>query len=239
MYGRANTHQITLLDGNGAEITPSSDAPSIYLFSSQPTLSIAAAGTGAVQGPITSWSGSGATRTFTIAAVTDSQPTSTTRFKDYWLGVNFKLTSGGSTTTLIEEIYFERAVTQNPALVLKAADAKEIYPAIASYLSDAQINNYLIGALDDLKTDLEAKGIEWITVQNTNRFKRAAIFRAIADASLGQMQNQNDKFQERYKLYSAKYDAQMSAIQAVVDEDLDGAPEAIVKAKPNYYITYR
>lgn len=236
-YGKDITHKVTFLDGNGVEITPSDDAPNIYLFDAFPSRNVAIAGTGALDSG--SWTGSGSTRAIAFDAVTDPDPNSATHFKEYWIAINFTAEASGQSQCVVEKIRIERTWTQDPRLSIAAQDAKDVYPAISSYLSDDQITQYLIGAIDDLKTDLEAKGVEWQTVCNATKFKRAAIFRAIADASLSQHREQGDKFEKRYVEYSKKYEIQLTAINVIVDDDGDGEPEEIKEARPSYFIAYR
>lgn len=238
LYGKANTIQISLIDSDKTELVPSSDSPTIYLFNSQPSRQAAAAGTGSIQ-TISSWTGAGTDRAITITAIADPEPTSATRYKEYYLAINFTLANSGQVQTLIEQIVFERVLAQADNLALNAQDAKAIYPTIGSYLSDALINNFLTGAIDDTKTELQGKGIDWVTVKNPKDFKRAIIFKAIADASLSQIQEDNDKFSKRYDIYSTRANKLLGIITAVVDADNDGTPEQETKSKPSYYIMQR
>lgn len=238
LYGKANVVQISLLDSEGLELLPSNDNPTIYLFSSFPDRTAAAAGTGAVQ-TISAWTGTGTDRAITIAAVSDPEPTSNTRHKEYYLGINFTLAASGQVQTLIEQVIFERALAQIDNLSITAQDAKNIYPAISSYLSDAQITSYIVGSTEELKTELKAKAIDWASVKNPRDFKRVIIYRAIADASFSQIQEQDDKFSKRYDAYQERAKKLLTAIDAIIDTDKDGVPDTAAPSKPNYYIMVR
>lgn len=238
LFGKSNVVQITLLDSQRLELTPSADSPTIYLFSSLPNRTAAAAGTGAVQ-TVSAWTGTGSDRAITLTAIADPEPTSATRIKEYYLGINFTLAVSGQVQTLIELITFERPLAQIDNLSINAQDAKNIYPAISSYLSDSQINNYIAGSTEELKLELSGKGIDWATIKNPRDYKRVIIYRAIADASLSQIQEQDDKFSKRYDTYLARATKVLASIDAILDTDKDGIPDAVTPTKPNYYIMQR
>lgn len=238
LFGVSNVINVSLLDNERQEITPSADSPTIYVFDSLPSRTAAAAGTGAIQ-TISSWTGSGSKRAVTIAAISDPDPASSARYKEYYLGINFTLVASGQVQTTIERFEVERVLSQVDNLTITAQDAKDIYPTISAYLSDALIAKYITGAIDDVKAELSGKGIDWAAIKNPKDYKRAIVFKAIADASLSQIQEPEDKFEKRYNIYTARADKLLSCTTAVIDTDKDGTPDKVTPSKPNYYIMMR
>lgn len=185
-----------------------SQAASCYLFSTLPTLAEAQAGTGAIASA-TTWTQSDQhpyPNYYSYAAVSDPEQGITEDFsKTYYEAVNFRLQSGQQVQTLVRafDIYRIREQEDNPDA--SVALIKEVFPAISSYLTDAEITTYIKLALDEMKIDLTAQGWSWSKLIDLDQTRLAIAYRAIALGSLAQIRQQNDRHELRYNEFNKKY----------------------------------
>lgn len=226
---------------NGKPINLPVQDPTIYLFSAQPTLAAAAAGTGAVQ-TCTSWTQATVepwTLTYSFTAINDPAPTSSTPSLTYWEALLYKLKTGAQVQTLLRTIELERVSGAPEQPETSTEDLVNIYPAITSYATEQQLKEFLAIAIQEIKTELESKGIEWAHVGNLTKLKLALAYKTISLVALSQIRERQDKHEYRYTEFDAKYQAQMQTIKLKVDEDQDGSYELEKESSKFYFISER
>ena len=228
IFGKDITRKFYALE-DSEPINLYSQAPAIYLFTDQPSLTVARAGTGALQ-TVNYWSettGIPYTRTYTFTAVDDPAPTSTTPPSSYyWEAINYYAKSGGQLQTKLRTIELEKPSATETVPGTTAQDLKDIYPAIDSYVeSDSELEQFIVVAQDEIKSQLKSKGIEWGTIENLKEFKYALAFLAIQYLSESQIVEASDKFAIRAEIYSKKYETALSRITVTHDTDNDGMPD--------------
>jgi hypothetical protein len=206
-----------------------SQAPAIYLFSAQPSLTVARAGTGALQ-TVNHWIeslGIPYTRTYTLPAVNDPAPTSTTPPTSYfWEAINYYAKSGGQLQTKLRTIELEKPSATETIPGTTAQDLIDIYPAINNYVeTDSELETFITVAQDEIKSRLKSEGIEWGTIENLKEFRYALAFLAIQYLSESQIVEASDKFAIRAEIYSKKYETALSRITVKHDTDNDGQPD--------------
>lgn len=226
---------------NDVPLSLPSQTPTIYVFDRKPSLTEAAAGTGAIK-TISTWSQDTSSPygcTYTITAIDDPQPTSLTDYKEYWEALNFYAKVGADVAPVIRKITLSRILGQDSQPGTSITDLKNIYPAISAYLSDAQLTQFLTIALDEIKLTLKAKGLDWAKLHELYELKLALAYKAITLCSLSQIREPEDRFAVRWKTFSDMYESLITNIKLSYDSDGDGEAEAPVEAKRGYWIAAR
>lgn len=240
IFGKSITRKFYPVE-DGEPINLVSQAPSIYLFSEQPTRTVAAAGTGALE-TINYWIESAQSpyvRTFTIPAIDDPEPTGTTPQADYWLAINYKAEATEQTQTDIKSITVERAKSTSDIPGTKVQDVVDVYPDIYSYASFDQITAKLDNALSELKLELKGKGLEWGNLSNLKDLKLALAYKVIQLVAESQLVEGGDKFDLRRQLYKEKYEEIMKLVVLAYDVDGDGDPDTTEQAQSIAVIAFR
>lgn len=226
-FGHSFTRQAFFLEGDEYINLPS-QAPAIYLFDSMPNRDDALAGTGAFS-TISYWTENTSTpfnRNYTIPPIADPSPSSSVRIRNYWEAINFIATTSGQTQTLIRSFDLERAQALPESPLSTAQELKDIYPAITNYLTDAQLLMFGQIAEDEMQIDFEAAGYDWGQLHSLKKARLCLAYKTIALASLSQFKEPDDRFHERYKIFSEKYSTMLKNIKLPVDTDDDGAADA-------------
>jgi hypothetical protein len=238
-FGRSITRQLFPTEGDEPISLPS-QSPSIYLFTEMPSLEDAAAGTGAFS-TISYWTHALTEpypRTYSIPPIYDPEPTGSTPSRGYWEAINYVHAAGGQTRTLLRQFDVERGEALDSQPGTTRQDVIDAYPAITNYLSEPQIDEFISIALVLLKVDLEASGMRWSRIKDLHKTKLALTFRTIAEGSLSQVKDPNDRFAFRAAEYERKYKNILSKITLPYDKDGDGEAES--EGKPvnkAWYIT--
>lgn len=226
---------------NGKPINLPVQDPTIYLFSAQPTLAAAAAGTGAVQTCL-SWTQQTVdpwALTYSFTSISDPSPTSSTPSLTYWEALLYKLKTGAQVQTLLRTIELERVSGAPEQPEASTQDLVDIYPAITSYASEQELKEHLSTAIQEMRTDLEAKGVEWSHVGNLSKLRLALAYKTISMVALSQIREREDKHELRFNLFENKYQAQMQTVKLKIDEDKDGSYEVEKEASRVYYVNER
>lgn len=221
-----------------------SQAPQIFLYSAQPTLSQAATGSGAIGGSYTVayWADTAPApfaKTYTIPAIPDPSPTSNTPSRGYWEAINFVLKSGGQTQTVVRQFDVERTAETDSFPTITTTDLTNVYPAISAYLSTGQMDAFIVIALQELKIDLDDKGYKWTDLFKLDKLTLAAAYKTISLCALSQIKERDDRFELRFKIFSDRYDTIMSKTKLLIDTDGDNSPDEEAPAQPNYMIVTR
>lgn len=226
-----------------AAFTPSDTAqtPSIYVFDAMPSRTVAAAGTGAVAGPIATWTWNAGTKgfSFTIPAIDDPTPTSTDSQKIYYLGISFKLAAAEQTQTVVQGLTLYRVVGHQTSVGVTLDDMAQYFPQVGAYSSESQRLGYIAEAISEVQDKLRSAGYAWSRINRPDRLKRVVTLRSLALLLLFQVQAGNDKFMVKYlELKQMAKDA-FDALKIEYDADGDGVVDAVTEPSSNMALLIR
>lgn len=215
---------------NDIPLSIPSQAAEIYLFENRPTWEAARAGTGALQ-TLSTWTQSGVSpypQEYSFTPVDDPEPTQNLLSRSYWEAINFVAELTEQKQTVIREFTLERPRGNEDTPETTVDDVKEVFPAINSYLTDAQIEGFLSVAEASLKDNLLGRGVRWSRVAALSNTRLAIAYKALALSSLSQIKESGDRHAIRYTEFNKLYETTMLAVPLEVDQDDDG--KADVKA---------
>lgn len=218
---------------DGTPINLPTQTPEVFLFSAQPSLEDAIAGTGAFS-TISAWTEVSTTpyeRRLSYPPIYDPEPTSSSTSLGIWEVIKFRYESGGAVQSKMQYFDVQRPEAASSDPGTSTTDIIAAYPAISSYLTTDQLGAILGQARILMRTDIEAAGFKWSRVQNLDQTKLALAYRAIAESSLSQVREPNDRFAYRYDIYSKKYKDELSKITFKHDRDGDGQVDEIAPAQ--------
>jgi hypothetical protein len=213
-------------DQTPAGLLTSSNLVAIYVFDQMPSRNAAANGTGAVQ-TITSWTWDASKNGFSysIAAISDPDPTSTTPVRTYWRAINFRLQASQQVQTVLQSFDLERVT--GPAFTIEVSDSDlaAYFPQVTSYSSAAQRLAYVAQAKEEVRARLRVKGFQWAKIHRADRLDMAVTFKALSMLMLAQVQQPGDKFAMKYTEFKSMYENALESIQFEYDADGNGQPE--------------
>lgn len=215
--------------------------PTIYIFSSQPSLNDARDGGGAIA-TISSWTQSSASPyecTYTIPAIDDPAPESNIPQRTYYEAINYIAQSSEQTQTVLRSFDVERGSGADSEHAVTYTDLQTVYPAITGYANSTQLNNFIEIGKQEIQLKLKGKGVRWSDIQNQDELKRAIAYRSIQLLSESQIALPDDKFVTRREIYKEKFNESMNDIVLYVDTDKDGIPDQVKVGRPGYVITSR
>lgn len=185
---------------------------------------------------MSSWTAVGTTRaTYNLPAVSDPNPTSDRRSWQLWEAIKYRLSSGGDVQTEYRSIDVSRAIVGDSVPGTTKEDLKALFPALASYLSDARIDDILDLAGLRMKLDLKANGVEYGKARNLWETKLALAFLAISmNADALYLKTNQDAFRERAKDYEQKYTDALKKIALPYDGNADGEVDQVKQAQPTF-----
>lgn len=218
-------------------ILPSQN-PTIYIFDEKPSRTNAAAGTGATA-TVTTWTAQDVppyVRFWTVPAIDDPSTDSADQYETYWEAINFRYQTSEQVQTIVRafDVYRGQATAELPQIAIQ--DFKNHYPGLASYVSEAELEEFGALALDTLRTDLSNKGLDWYKLRNHVELKLPLVYKAIAMAALSQIRAEGDRFQIRYNEFNRLYGEALAALKLPYDSDGDGEPEGQIQAGTSYWI---
>lgn len=239
-FGKDFTRALYSYDATTQPIQLPSQTPTIYIFSSEPNRTEAAAGTGAIQ-TISSWTIASTTpyaATYTVTAIDDPEPTGAVAVREYWEAINYIAKTAGQVQTKIRSFEIGR-IAGGDSFPSLGTSLTDLYPAITAYLTTDQITQFASLAREEMRLELRAKGIEWEQVSGLNDTYIGLAYKTIALAVLSQIKEQGDRHEIRYREFSAKYEAFMSTLKLPYDEDGDGSPDTTVTPIVTQWVTIR
>lgn len=215
----------------GESINLPSQSPAIYLFSSQPSIADALAGTGSVRTK-TYWIESNSKpyrRTYTIDPINDPAPTSGSGAKTigYWESINYVRSAGGQTQTLLRYFEVERTPSTDSHPETTVEDLKAVMPSIGKYCSDGQLSDNLETALTLLKLHIKSRGLEFTKYSRLDELTLALAYKTISIANRGLIQTPDDKHNYLYNEFESLYAKAMNQILLPYDSDGDGQPDTV------------
>lgn len=221
-FGKAFDHLFYLQDIEGNALTPSADAPAIYLYDNRPSRANVTAGSGAPIQTVVTWADVSDAKKASFAAVTDPDPSGSMFTREYWIGVKFTLATSGSVQVIIQKVWLSRAASQDSKIGTDPEYVKKICPRVGSYLTNAQIVDYIAQAFTEMRLEFEADGKKWAYLQEVNRFKLVLAYKAIELAGLGRRKREGDRHDLLAKEFSERYEKKLAEILAPYDVDGDG-----------------
>lgn len=241
IFGKDITRSFTADDGQAAVLLPT-QAPTIYIFSTYPTLDGAQNGTGAVA-TISTWQQSLATGecTYTIPAIADPYPESAFVERDYFEAINYILQTSGQTQTKIRGFSIRRADALESIPGTTPADIKAAWPHVNAYITDAQLEKAIGLAEIQVRHDLAAKGYTWGRIFNLADTRIGIAFKAIEMAAAGEMSRNGaqEKFAWMVNYFAGKYADYMGTIKLPMDKDGDGVADITIDARAPYQVITR
>lgn len=199
---------------------------SVSLFSSIPSLSDAQSATGALISQGFGFAGQSVNPfavTYTLPATADPSPGSFRQAWQYWEAINFRLTSGAQIQTEFRGVVFERAVGGDVVPQTTASDAEGIFPAIQAYVTEAQINQFITNALEQMQIDMEGSGVEWAQARQLKKYKLTLGYLVVAMASESQITGKNgEAHAARATMFRKMYDGNMKKIKLPYDSIKSG-----------------
>lgn len=238
LFNKDITRQFIALEDDRPFKLPTQN-PTIYVYTQKPSLTEAAAGTGAVAAAVTSWNQSSVDpypNTYTLTAIADPASTSDVPSRVYWESITYITKTAGTSITHLRSFIVERADTKSGYPSITGEDLAEIYPAITSYLNSSELAAMIANNLEELIIDLEARGLDWGKLGDLRKLRLALAYKCIAESCLSEVKQEGDRFDYRYNKFLEKYNAALKAVQLPYDEDGDGKAEAVVQAKRGYWI---
>lgn len=225
VFGKDITRNFYPLEDNEPINLPS-QVPSIYLFSSMPTLDDARSGIGALSAAVNYWEETNTApfaRTYTIPAIIDPNPTSNAPCLGYWEAVNYIVQTSGQVQTKLRQFDVEKAKATETVPATVVQDLKDIYPQIGSYVADDTVlANFIKVAEDQIKLEFREKCIDWGDVVSLKDVKYALAFLTIQLVSESQINSGDDKFAIRAEIYSKRYASTIAQIKIKYDSNGDG-----------------
>lgn len=239
-FGRAVTRYFTPSLNEQALQLPT-QTPHIYLFDSEPTRAVAAAGTGALQSK-TTWTVGVETPypcTYSFDAITDPDATSDSRNYLYWESLNFILETSGEVQTIIRSFAVTRAAGGYDSVDTTTEDLAKIFTAAASYFSVEAMEDHIALAVSALQVDLLAKGWRWADVGELRFARYAVAYKALSTLCFGRMVDPGDRFDKRSETYGAEYENLIKKIPLRADKDRDGKPESAPQMTDGFLLARR
>lgn len=210
----------------------------IYVFSDtsgKPTIAQAQAGTGAVQGPVSSWTASEEGFTYALAAINDPDQAGGADIRHYWVAVNFKLKSTATQVeTVILELELRRAVGFHARIETSEADLQQHYPKVDDIFSPDEQQDLIATAKQEIQDELAAKFVRWMQITQLDRLNRATALLALTNGFLSEIVAPGDRWNILADRYGAKYDAAMAQLQLEYDASGDGQADTKVAPRPSF-----
>lgn len=221
---------------------PSTDSPSIALFSEKPTKDEASTVTGSfkIGSTITSW-GNGNypnTKTITIPAIEDPDPDADPIIDIYYLAINYTLVASGQVQTVIVPFEICRVHGTISGHTVTIDEVLKVFPTIEYYIEAGELESFIAIALQEIEIDLKKKGVRFDQLSNQNDLTYPIALKAAALASHSEFKDNTDKFYQRYLDLTKKYDGILDSLPLHFDNNQDGEPEETQTKKVYYKLNF-
>lgn len=230
---------VTFSYNEGSE--PSSDAPSIYVFSEKPTKAQVRDGSGSyvVGSEITSWSNGTAenSKEINIPAIDDPEPDSNTVTQEYYLGIEYYIQSSEQAQVVILPFLVSRPVGTLSGHELTIQDLIDVFPTLDEYITDYRLGKWVKLAIDDLSRDLKRqRNVRFDQVINQNDLKYPIALKAASLACYAEFDNPGDQFYDRSKKYEKDYFEEIDSLEIEIDSNQDGTKDKTVEKRRHFII---
>lgn len=216
--------------------------PTIYYFDSEPTRSIAENGVGSFR-TVSSWTellSTPYTRSWSVPPINDPDPTGTTNKKTYWEAINILLEgSAAQTQCILRAFDITRPAATDDNADISVDDLKNFYPAIARYMSDADLEDMIPIALETIRKDLKKKNVDWYKLRNQSELNLALTYKTIALQCLASIREPNDRHSFRFDQFEKWYQEEIQSLVLIYDSDGDGNPDTTTQLSVNTQVLSR
>lgn len=239
-FGKSVLRHFYPLQENEPIVLPS-QAPSIWLYSSQPSEAEAASGANRITAyDLAYWTETSPyQRTYTFSPIPDPEPTSSTKLRGYWEVVRFVTQSSQQAQSAIRYFEVERVEETDTHPGTTVETLKQLAPQVAAYFSDPVLEQYIANALEEMKLEFEGKKLEWADLYKLNKIRMALGYKALAMAFTNQIQQEGDRFSIWATAFKEAYRVALSSIAIESDSDGDGVPDAKGGVEPSFRIFAR
>ncbi len=212
----------TFYAGSSDEYEALPTAPeSIYIYQTgyRPTRAEAAAGTdnGGLLQTISTWTDSGEGKVFSVDAIDDPDPTGSNTEHTYWVVVNFKLSTGEQTQTIIRALPMRRVWAHHAAVTTSKADLQTIFPKIDDYWNDSEQDASIELAVDMVKAELNSKGFEWALIWQPDKLNHAVAYKALTFLTAGELAAGADTWQRSHETWTNAADTALNTLRFEYD----------------------
>ena len=203
-----------------------------YVFSDQnKPVSVAAsqAGTGAFQGPITSWTAGNGGFSFSIAAINDPSPELYLSRYIFWVAVNFRLDAGAQVQTVLAPLELWRVDASFTRIGTDDATLEQFFPTIDSLYTQNQQLAAISAATLAIKGRVKAQGFDWARVYRLDRLNLIVAYKALVILFVGQTTGTGSRFPDLVEYYSAELEAALRSLSMEYEDEVDRSPNEIKK----------
>jgi hypothetical protein len=239
-FGKSITRTLYPLE-NDLPIDLPTQNPTIDLFSSQPSLADALAGTGKVRTSVATWTESHTSpyaRTYAHDPINDPDTSSNVPCRGYWEAIKFVISGGGQTQMVLRQFEVERTQAQSILPSVLKADLVLIFPGLSTYAGDTDITGFITLATDWVKTEIEGMGVDWGKFPDLSKLKQPICYKALQMFAESQMKR-NPEFEKIAERNLGDYNFLMKQIKLKYDSDGDGATDSTNQPKRGAIIQIR
>lgn len=223
-------------DGCNYELLPS--APdSVYLFDSFPTEDEAAAGTGAIQGPIVLWTDTDDARGKKISFDAIDEPASLDNgySKKYFVAINTELQTGNTLPPVIKEITLQRLRAQESIIEVSISDILGIEPTLRLKCKcEGDLEKYIDASIKELKMMLISCDFSFSDLVNPGALNHSAALLSISKAFFGQSRDPRDIEYTNALRYKDEFNQSFKRVILEFDSDRDGQTDGKLKQKSGF-----
>lgn len=191
-------------------------------------------GTGAIQGPVSSWTANDGGYTIAFAAVDDPYPTSTIDVRVYFVTVNVQLSGGAQVQTIILPLVLRRVHAHHTRVETSPIDLEDHYPNVGSYFTATRQETLIRIAKEEVQQELEGKFLVWLRIDRLDQLNRSVALKALSNGFLSLIKERGDQWSILYAEYKQKYGNAIATQRLDYDSDQDGIPDTQATAKPNF-----
>jgi hypothetical protein len=206
IFGKAFKYQFyPLNDDKFVDIQAITAPDSIYIFSEQPSITEAKAGTGNLQ-QISTWSDikDGNGKEIDVAAIEDPDDEAEWQRYDYWIAINTPLESGGDVQTIIRHLPIGRIRAHHKPVTVDNNDLQKIYSTIDTIASDVDQKNAIQLAILEAQKTLQTSGYEWGEIWEPQELNIAISYMAVGSLMREQIREPQDDWFDKAEYYEDK-----------------------------------
>lgn len=197
------------------------------------SVAAAQAGTGASQGPITSWTAGNGGFSLAISAINDPSPELYLSRYIYWVAVNFRLAAAAQVQTVLAPLELWRVDASFTRIGTDDATLEQFFPSIDSLYTQSQQLAAIQAAILSVKAKLQAKGFDWARIYRLDRLNLLVAYKALVLLFVGQTTGSSSRFPDLVEFYRAEYESAVGSLLVEYENEVSREPESI--KKPNAF----
>jgi hypothetical protein len=195
------------------------------------------AGTGASQGPITSWTAGNGGFSFSISSINDPSPELYLSRYIYWVAVNFRLDTGAQIQTVLAPLELWRVDASFTRIGTDDATLEQFFPSIDSLYTQAQQLAAISAATLAIKSRIKAQGFDWARIYRLDRLNLIVAYKALVILFIGQTTGSGSRFPDLVEYYTGELEAALKSLTMEYEDD-SRAPE-VVKQPNAFKVLFR